>query len=263
MLIARTLRSATFRAALLSIACFGAIVVGLFAFVYWSTSSYLFDRIDRSINRDRGVLLAAYVAGGRSELTTVIKMLGDQHPDHGVFLLADATFALLAGNRKEWPIQLKGTESVNASVDKLDWDAADGTSVRAIFDTLSDGSHLLVGREVTDFTRFARRIYLAFALVLVLILALAMSAALATTRRTVGRIESINATSRAIMQSGPGLRVPTRGSHDEWDQLAENLNSMLDRIALLLDEVKQATDNVAHDLRTPLTRMRARLERAI
>jgi signal transduction histidine kinase len=64
------------------------------------------------------------------------------------------------------------------------------------------------------------------------------------------------------MQSGLGERVPLFGTQDEWDQLAENLNTMLDRIEVLMGEVKQATDNVAHDLRTPLTRMRGRLERA-
>jgi signal transduction histidine kinase len=82
------------------------------------------------------------------------------------------------------------------------------------------------------------------------------------TRRTVGRIEAINATSQAIMQSGLGLRIPLRGTQDEWDQLAENLNSMLDRIETLMAEVKHVTDSVAHDLRTPLTRIRGRLEKA-
>jgi signal transduction histidine kinase len=78
----------------------------------------------------------------------------------------------------------------------------------------------------------------------------------------VGRIEAINVTSRSIMQSGLGKRIPLRGTRDEWDQLAANLNLMLDRIEALMGEVKQATDNVAHDLRTPLTRMRGRLEKA-
>jgi signal transduction histidine kinase len=82
------------------------------------------------------------------------------------------------------------------------------------------------------------------------------------TRRTVGRIESINATSRAIMRSGLDKRIPLRGSNDEWDRVAENLNLMLDRIETLMEEVKQVSDNVAHDLRTPLTRMRGRLEKA-
>ena len=64
------------------------------------------------------------------------------------------------------------------------------------------------------------------------------------------------------MQSGLGQRIPLRGTRDEWDELATNLNSMLDRIEALMGEVKQATDNVAHDLRTPLARMRGRLEKA-
>jgi signal transduction histidine kinase len=77
----------------------------------------------------------------------------------------------------------------------------------------------------------------------------------------VARIESINATSREIMRSGLGERIPLRGTGDEWDGLAHNLNSMLDRIEELMESVRQVSDNVAHDLRTPLTRMRGRLEK--
>jgi len=87
-------------------------------------------------------------------------------------------------------------------------------------------------------------------------------ASVLVTRRTVGRIEAINAASRAIMQSGLGERIALRGTRDEWDELAANLNSMLDRIEALMREVKQVTDNVAHDLRTPLARIRGRLEKA-
>src|SRR4029077_7175619 len=95
-----------------------------------------------------------------------------------------------------------------------------------------------------------------------LLVVLAGLAAVLVTRRTVGRIESINATSRAIMQSGLDKRIPLPGTNDEWDRVAENLNQMLDRIETLVGEVKQVSDNVAHDLRTPLTRMRGRLEKA-
>ncbi|QPF88310.1 HAMP domain-containing histidine kinase [Bradyrhizobium genosp. L] len=95
-----------------------------------------------------------------------------------------------------------------------------------------------------------------------LIIVLAAGASVGVTRRTVGRIESINATSRAIMASGLDQRIPLRGSHDEWDRVAENLNLMLDRIQTLMGDVKQVSDNIAHDLRTPLTRMRGRLEKA-
>jgi signal transduction histidine kinase len=116
--------------------------------------------------------------------------------------------------------------------------------------------------DAGDHSGFAAMIELAMIAVAVLLAVLAALAAVLVTRRTVGRIEEINATSRAIMLSGLDQRIPLRGSHDEWDRVAENLNQMLDRIETLMGEVKQASDNVAHDLRTPLTRMRGRLEKA-
>ena len=105
-------------------------------------------------------------------------------------------------------------------------------------------------------------IYGVLAFTVLFVFLLAAVASVSVTRRTVGRIKSINATSRAIMESGLGRRIPLLGSQDEWDHLARNLNSMLERIEGLMGEVKQVTDNVAHDLRTPLMRMRGRLEKA-
>lgn len=131
------------------------------------------------------------------------------------------------------------------------------------YETLPDQSHLLVGLNIDDLDQFAHEIYTALGFAVLFLFVLAAVAGWAVTRRTVGRIESINATSRAIMASGLGKRIPLRGTHDEWDQLAHNLNVMLDRIEALMGEVKQVADNVAHDLRTPLTRMRGRLERAV
>lgn len=116
--------------------------------------------------------------------------------------------------------------------------------------------------DVGDHSGFIAMLELAMIAVAVLLVVLAGLAAVLVTRRTVGRIEEINATSRAIMLSGLDRRIPLRGSHDEWDRVAENLNQMLDRIETLMGEVKQVSDNVAHDLRTPLTRMRGRLEKA-
>ena len=76
----------------------------------------------------------------------------------------------------------------------------------------------------------------------------------------VRRIESINQTSRDIMTGDLARRVPTQGTGDDFDQLAENLNEMLDRIQALMDGVRQVADNIAHDLRSPLTRLKNRLE---
>jgi signal transduction histidine kinase len=131
-----------------------------------------------------------------------------------------------------------------------------------MFATLPHGDRLLVGRDISDLDSFTDQIKAAVISSVALIFVLAAVASILVTRRTVGRIESINATSRAIMQSGLDKRIPLRGTHDEWDRVAENLNQMLERIETLMGEIKQVGDNVAHDLRTPLTRMRGRLEKA-
>jgi signal transduction histidine kinase len=268
VLIAKTLRSSTFKVALICIAGFGAVVIALLGFVYSSTASYVFNQSDRAIDADRTVLIAAYQHGGRDELiATIGKLAAGQRLEDRIYLLADGSFGAVAGNLKKWPAALSGSAGrSDFDAKESNPEATDQSLLRARFETLPDGSHLLVGRNVSDFAQFARKIYLALAFVVVLIFVLAAVAGVTVTRRTVGRIESINATSRAIMQSGLqsslGERVPLCGSRDEWDQLAENLNSMLDRIEVLMGEVKQATDNVAHDLRTPLTRMRGRLESA-
>jgi signal transduction histidine kinase len=272
VLIAETLRSSTFKVALIWIGGFGAVVIALLGFVYSSTASYVFNQSDRAIDADRAVVIAAYEHGGRDELiATIGKLAAGQRVDDRIYLLVDASFGPVAGNLKRWPAALSGGAGRgDFAAQESNPGTADQSLLRAAFETLPDGSHLLVGRNVSDFAQFARKIYLALAFVVVLIFVLAAVAGVTATRRTVGRIESINATSRAIMQSGLqsglrnglGERVPVCGSRDEWDQLAENLNSMLDRIEVLMGEVKQATDNVAHDLRTPLTRMRGRLESA-
>ncbi len=266
MLIAKTLRSSTFKVALLCILVFGALVIALFTYVYVSTAAYVRSRIDRAIETDRALLMTVYDSSGRDGLIDAInRFIADKRDPDSALLLADASLAPLAGNLAAWPTGLGETPGREFDA-RLTPDAAiPPTTLRAASTTLSDGSHLLVGRDIGDLKAFARKIYLALTLVVLLVFALAALASVAVTRRTVGRIESINATSRAIMQSGQsglGHRVPLRGSSDEWDQLAENLNSMLSRIEVLVGEVKQATDNVAHDLRTPLTRMRGRLERA-
>jgi signal transduction histidine kinase len=264
VLLAKTLRSWTFNLALIWIGVFGALVLALIGYLYWATSSYVFSRSDRAIATEQAALHKAYDRGGRDGLITAIGgRTEDDRLDGGIYLLADPSFAPVAGNLKIWPETLQGREGRgNFDARLSNPDAADGAQVRATFETLADGYHLLVGRDIGDLDQFARKINTALALVVLLIFVLAGFASVSVTRRTVGRIEAINATSRAIMQTGLGKRIPLRGTRDEWDQLAGNLNLMLDRIEALMGEVKQVTDNVAHDLRTPLTRMRGRLEKA-
>ncbi|MGY3484321.1 signal transduction histidine kinase [Bradyrhizobium sp. USDA 4011] len=260
MLLAKTLRSSTFRLALIAIGTFGLIVSVIFAYVYWSTLSYVRDRSDRAIMTEQASLDDAYARSGRDGLTALIAQRiaskGDQ-----VYLLVGPGSVVLAGNLKQWPPDTVGDgwTEFRTSLPQLPSATA---LVRAVTKTLPGGDRLLVGRDISDLDGFMAQIRAAGIAVVVLIIGLAAAASIGVTRRTVGRIESINATSRAIMLSGLDQRIPLHGSHDEWDRVAENLNLMLDRIQTLMGDVKQVSENIAHDLRTPLTRMRGRLEKA-
>jgi signal transduction histidine kinase len=264
VLLAKTLRSTTFKLALIAIVTFGVIASAILSYVYQSTSSYVRSRSDRLVMAEYSRLHDAYERSGRDGLVDLIRerMAGSDSADK-VYLVVDPSLTVLAGNLGEWPsaaAEASGWTEFRAKPSPPS--ATTRPLLRAIFETLPGGDRLLVGTDISDLDGFAARIRTGVISVVVLIFVIAGVASVLVTYRTVGRIESINATSRAIMLSGLDKRIPLRGTADEWDRVAENLNLMLDRIETLMGEVKQVSDNVAHDLRTPLTRMRARLERA-
>ena len=262
MLLGKTLRSTTFKLALISIGVFGAVVIVLFGYVYWSTTNFVLSRSDSAIEAERAALRNIYDMNGREGLIQAIERRSSTASfEGGVYLLGDQLFSRVAGNFKEWPV-VKGAGQWTEFKSDVLGQKTDQALYRATWETLPDGFHLLVGKDISDLNRFATEIYAALAFAIFLIFVLAAVASVNVTRRTVGRIESINTTSRAIMETGLGRRIPIRGTQDEWDHLAQNLNSMLERIETLMGEVKQMSDNVAHDLRTPLARMRGRLEKA-
>jgi signal transduction histidine kinase len=244
---------------------FGAVVIALFGYVYWSTTTFVLSRSDSVIEAEQATLRNIYDVSGRDGVVRAIdQRKAAARVEGGVYLFADESFIPVTGNLEEWPSGLRDTNKWGEfkSAALLPKAGASQSIFRAKWETLPDGFHLLVGRDIGDLSRFADQIYTALAFTILLIFVLAAVASVSVTRRTVGRIESINATSRSIMESGLGRRIPLRGTQDEWDHLAQNLNSMLERIEGLMAEVKQVSDNVAHDLRTPLTRMRGRLEKA-
>jgi signal transduction histidine kinase len=263
VLLAKTLTSSTFKLALIAIGTFGVIVSIIFSYVYLSTISYVRSRSDRTIQTDYATLRDAYERSGRDGLTDAIRRrMAYRGSADRVYILVDASSAVLAGNLKAWPSSVTATSGWTEFRAPPPTGATNEPLIRAMLETFPSGDRLLVGRDISDIDSFTWRIEAAAISGIALIFMLAGVASVLVTRRTVGRIEQINATSRAIMQSGLDKRIPLRGTSDEWDRVAENLNLMLDRIETLMGEVKQVSDNVAHDLRTPLTRMRGRLERA-
>ncbi len=261
MLRASLLRSSTLRFALICIALFSGGVFALFGYVYWSTASFVQAWSDRAIAAEYAVLLQDYDRGGHDALAASISWrIAERRQER--YLLADDSFARVVGDLDAWP--KLGRDG--AGFMDFTGAAADPQSrppnIRAKFGALPDGYHLLVGHNTDELGQLVAAIKTSFVGAIVLMFTLAGAASLSVSRRTVGRIEAINATTREIMRSGLSSRIPVRGTKDEWDQLSENLNSMLDRIEKLMQEIKQVSDNIAHDLRTPLSRMRGHLERA-
>src|SRR5215510_4646671 len=260
VLLTRTLKSSTFRLALVCIAVFSGTVFALLGYVYWATTDFVRSRCDREISADRAVLVQTYEKAGRDGLAQfVTQRVAGRELEAGIYVLVDPAHGVLAGNVRSWP---PGLREPQGWADVEVPEAVGRIRLRATYETLPDGSRLLVGRSLDELDRVVGIIKTALVYGAILTLVLATVAGVFVTRRTVGRIEAMNAATREIMQCRLGNRIPLRGTRDEWDQLAENLNAMLDRIEELVREVGQVSDNVAHDLRTPLTRLRGRLEQA-
>jgi signal transduction histidine kinase len=262
MLPERIARSSAVRLTLLYAGLFGAVVLLLFGYVYWSTTSYLSARSDRAIRAEHSVLLDAYAQSGRQGLIDLVKRR-TQDRSFRVYLVTDEAFRPVAGNLEAWPAGLEGSKGwADFSGSAMHATRDGGVLLRATYETLPDGYHLLVGRAIDDLGEVAATINGGLVVAVGLMIVVAAVAGISVTRRTVGRIETINVISRQIMRSDLRQRMPVRGVGDEWDRLAESLNSMLDRIEQLIHEITQVSDNLAHDLRTPLMRLRGRLEHA-
>ena len=125
------------------------------------------------------------------------------------------------------------------------------------------GFRLLVGHDLGDRARIGAVMVHAMAVSLIFFAALAALGALFVARRVLRRIDAMNRSARAIMAGDLSLRLPVSGSGDELDRLAAGLNDMLARIAELMTGLREVSDNIAHDLRTPLTRLRNHAEAAL
>jgi signal transduction histidine kinase len=264
VLLSKTFRSSTLKIAFIYVIVFSGAIFGVLGYVYWSTVTYVDKILDQSIKTETAVLLETFSTAGRGGLISLIdRRNADKYFDDWVYLLTDTSMVYVAGNLKSWPAAQLADQAKFEFI-PADWyrEPTEPSLMRATHQVLPDGYHLLLGRKVHDLARFRDKILLSLAWVAGLFLILAAAAGISTSRRSVARIEAINATSRKIIETGLRGRIPVRGTGDEWDGLAQNLNSMLDRIEDLVESNRQVSDNVAHDLRTPLTRVRGRLERA-
>lgn len=263
MRLSNYLRSSTFRLALIYMALFGGSVLLLLTYIYWSTAKHMAEQADATIAAEITGLAERYRSQGLEGLSDSIRKRTSRKPgDSSIFLVADRQFGPVLGNISRWPA-VQATEDgwLNFNLEAEGWPAGELHPARARAFQLNDGFQLLVGRDLHELQKTQQLIARTLFWGLVITLVLGLVGGVMMTRTLVRRIESVNQASREIMSGDLSRRIPTNRSGDDFDELADNLNAMLDRIEFLMEEVRRISDNIAHDLKTPLSRLKNSLER--
>jgi len=263
----KLLRSFAFRQGLVYLALFALSALALLGFIHGFSAGYLSRQTDATIAAEITALEERYQAAGLAGLRRQIaRRVRRQKPTtSSLYLLADRNHRPLTGNLSRWPAAAR-REEAGAWVDFTIGGAIDGDDffgprpARARVFRLRGGYRLLVGRDLHDLQQVREAIARALLLGLLITFLLALGGALVSSRSATRRIETINQAARDIMQGDLSRRIQSHGSGDDLDQLTENLNRMLARIEQLMSGVRRVSDNIAHDLRTPLARLRSRLE---
>jgi signal transduction histidine kinase len=264
--LTRFTRTTAFKLSLLYIAVFTVMSGVLLFYIADNTDNLMSEQVVQSVDSELKTLADVYVRGGVRDLVETIDRRS-RHPDASLYLLVDFAGNALVGNIARLPTTVLeeadgGLRRVRYT--RLGQDAED-VERQAMVRTfeLRGGFRLLVGRDLGDQLRFSNLLANALRLWLVVVVVMAAITWLFVSRRVMKRIDEISATSRTIMQGELSGRLPVAGNDDEFDRLAINLNTMLDRIELLMQSMKDVTDNIAHDLKTPLTRLQTRIENAL
>lgn len=270
--LAQLWRTTTVRLTALFMLIFVIFAVVLLGLITWQTSVQLQRQQTDAIDREAVQIKRMDSDAGFRATIIAVQRLASQ-PGPGIYYLADPSGQLIVGNVTDLPPEVlaePGTYSFNYSKQRpFDDPGADDPSpqrqgyamVRS--EKLNSGLILVVGRDVVERRGFTAIVLQWFAVGAGGILLFSLVAGVVTAVRVLRRIDTISSTSNKIMSGNLSERVPVTGRNDEFDALATNLNLMLDRIEKLMQGMKEVTDNVAHDLKTPLTRLRNHAEAAL
>ncbi len=256
------LRTQAFRIVATYLAIFAVSAIALVGFVYWNTSIALDRETDETIEAEITGLVEQYQRLGLPGLTDVI--IGrSTRGEQGLYVLANNDQQVIAGNLDVWP----ETRAVDNGFLEFTFERRIGAepqlrTARGKVFTLVQGFYLLVARDVFERRELEYLFRTALFWGAGLMVLLGLVGGFLVSRKFLARLDVINRTSRQIMSGELSRRVPVTAAGDEFDDLSGNLNRMLDRIERLLHGMREVSDNVANDLRSPLNRLRNRLEMA-
>ena len=258
--LGKLLRTTAFQLTLAYLLIFILFAVSLLGYFALNTRRLITEQITRTVNTEIGRLREQYNEAGIRGLVLVLD-LRSRRPGSSLYLVTTPTGEGLAGNVGSLePGVLDHPGWLETSYRRIE--APDGVEHRALVQVveLPGGFRLLVGRDLEERERIYGIISNAGRWSFALVVVLGLAGGFFVSRRVLKRIDAMTDTANTIMAGDLGGRLPIAGTGDELDRLAGNVNAMLERIEALMRGLKEVTDNIAHDLKTPLTRMRNRCE---
>jgi signal transduction histidine kinase len=255
--------TSTFRLAALYLVLFAISVAALLGYVYLNTAVLLERQTDETIRAEVQGLADQYRIRGLNGIIDTIQRRSSEDSS-SVYLLTDSTGHRIAGNITQMPaLPPDETGWVEFPLEVEKGPTKEHHVARAFYTDLAGDFQLIVGRDVEALRQFASIIRSTIYYALVIAVVLGVGGGLLMSRNFLKRIDAITEASRTIMAGNMAGRMPVKGSNDELDRLALALNQMLDQIESLMAAMKEVSSNVAHDLKTPLTRIKAGVEAAL
>jgi signal transduction histidine kinase len=261
--LGKLLRTTAFQLTLVYLLIFIVFAFSLLGYFALNTRRLITEQITTTVDTEITGLREQYTQGGIRRLVIVVD-LRSRRPGSSLYLVTTATGEGLAGNVGSLePGVLDHPGWLETNYRRLE--APEGTDHRALVQVvqLPGGFRLLVGRDLEERERLFGIIANAGQWSLALVIVLGLAGGFFVSRRVLNRVEAMTDKAQTIMAGDLAGRLPVAGTGDELDRLAEHLNAMLERIEALMRGLKEVSDNIAHDLKTPLTRLRNRCEQAL
>jgi signal transduction histidine kinase len=261
--LGKLLRTTAFQLTLVYLLIFVLFAVSLLGYFALNTRRLITEQITRTVTAEVTRLREQYAEAGIRGLVLIVD-LRSRRPGSNLYLVTTPTGEALAGNVAALaPGALDHPGWIETSYRRIE--APDDVEHRAMVQVveLPGGFRLLVGRDLEERERIYGIIANAGRWSFALVVVLGLAGGFFVSRRVLKRIDAMTETAQTIMAGDLAGRLPIAGTGDELDRLAGNLNVMLERIEALMGGLKEVTDNIAHDLKTPLTRLRNRCEQAL
>ena len=261
--LGKLLRTTAFKLTLVYLGIFVMFAASLLAYFALNTRRLITEQITATVNGEVNGLSEQYGQGGLRRLVIVVDVRS-RRPGSSLYLVTTPSGEGLAGNVGSLePGVLDHPGWLETNYHRLE--APEGAEHRALVRVvqLPGGFHLLVGRDLEERERLFGIVVNAGQWSLALVIVLGLIGGFFVSRRVLSRIDAMTGTAQTIMAGDLSGRLPVAGSGDELDRLADNVNAMLERIEALMRGLKEVSDNIAHDLKTPLTRLRNRCEQAL